>query len=151
MAGFALTSPAFDNGSEIPQRHGYKHGNCRPRLLIKNAPRGCRSMALIMDDPDAVGAVGRVWTHWLLWNVPPDTVRIDESALPENSLEGVTDFGETGYGGPAPPDKRHTYAFKLYALDSVLDLRAGSDKAQLEGAMRGHVIEACELTGTFAP
>ena len=98
-----------------------------------------------MDDPDAMGAVGKVWVHWVVWNINPDTKRFNDA------LEGMTDFGEVGYGGPAPPDKRHTYVFKLYALDTKLDLSNESTKADLEKAMEGHIIEQATLTGTYAP
>ena len=151
MAGLSLASGAFEDGAEIPRKHGYKHGNASPPLVIRGAPEGCASLALVMDDPDAVGAVGRVWVHWVLWNIPPGSAGIDECAQPEGSVEGTTDFGEAGYGGPAPPDRRHTYVFRLYALDAVLDLERGSTRRQLEESMRGHVTAKAELRGTFAP
>ncbi len=99
-----------------------------------------------MDDPDAMGAVGKVWVHWVVWNIDPTAT---ESL--QDATEGMTDFGEVGYGGPAPPDKRHTYVFKLYALDSKLELAAESTKADVEKAMEGHIIEQVTLTGTYAP
>ena len=99
-----------------------------------------------MDDPDAMGAVGKVWVHWIVWNIDPTAT---ESL--QDTTEGMTDFGEVGYGGPAPPDKRHTYVFKLYALDCELDLPNESTKTDLEKAMEGHIIEQATLTGTYAP
>ena len=109
-----------------------------------------------MDDPDAMGAVGKVWVHWVIWNISPGALKefqYENSQTPEiiQSDKGMTDFGEVGYGGPAPPDKRHTYVFKLYALDSWLDLPEGSTKSELEKAMEGHIIEQTQLTGTYAP
>ena len=104
-----------------------------------------------MDDPDAMGAVGKVWVHWVIWNIEPNTTEISEGSTPSGSIEGKTDFGEIGYGGPAPPDKRHTYDFKLYALETKLDLQKGTTKAQLEEAMDGKIISQTILKGTFTP
>ena len=148
MGDFKLTSSDFSDGGEIPRECGYKNGNKKPELSVKEIPEGTESLALIMDDPDAMGAVGKVWVHWVIWNI--------DSHLPmgndnRNGTEGMTDFGEDGYGGPAPPDKRHTYVFKLYALDSELDLPGKSTKADVEKAMEGHIIEQTTLTGTYAP
>ena len=151
MTALSISSPAFGHEDTIPKKFGYKHGNSSPPLTIRNVPDGCRSLALIMDDPDAMGAVGKVWVHWLVWNIPPDTSDFGESDTPSGCMEGRTDFGEARYGGPAPPDKRHTYIFTLYALDDRLNLRPGSDKKDLEKAMRGHIIEQGTLHGTFAP
>ena len=145
MGNLQLTSSAFSYGDEIPRQFGYKNGNEEPPLTINGIPEGTKSLALIMDDPDAMGAVGKGWVHWVVWNINPDTKRFNDA------LEGMTDFGEVGYGGPAPPDKRHTYVFKLYALDTKLDLSNESTKADLEKAMEGHIIEQATLTGTYAP
>ena len=146
MGDLKLTSSAFSHGSEIPRKYGYKNGNREPPLTMNGVPEGTKSLALIMDDPDAMGAVGKVWVHWVMWNIDPTNTEL------ENLMnEGRTDFGEVGYGGPAPPDKRHTYVFKLYALDSELDLPDKSTKADVEKAMEGHIIEQATLTGTYAP
>ena len=104
-----------------------------------------------MDDPDAMGAVGKLWVHWVVWNIDPQELEINEGAIPENAVEGSTDFGQIGYGGPAPPDKRHTYVFKIYALNSKLDLKRGATKKQVEEAMQDHIISQTSLSGTFAP
>jgi Raf kinase inhibitor-like YbhB/YbcL family protein len=146
MGNLILTSPAFSDGGEIPRECGYKHGNEAPPLAINGITEGTKSLALIMDDPDAMGAVGKVWVHWLAWNIDPTATENLQDAT-----EGMTDFGEVGYGGPAPPDKRHTYVFKLYALDCELDLSNESTKADVEKAMEGHIIEQTQLTGTYAP
>ena len=114
-------------------------------MTVSGTPDGTKSLALIMDDPDAMGAVGKVWVHWVAWNIDPTT------EFENLTTEGMTDFGEVGYGGPAPPDKRHTYVFKLYALNSVLDLSSESTKADVKRAMEGHIIEQTQLTGTYAP
>ena len=159
MVNLKLTSSAFSDGGEIPREYGYKNGNREPQLTISGTPDGTKSLALIMDDPDAMGAVGKVWVHWVMWNIPLHALYPnDGSLMPGGSyrldmgiMEGMTDFGEVGYGGPAPPDKRHTYVFKLYALDSELDLPDKSTKADVEKAMEGHIIEQATLTGTYAP
>ena len=135
----------------MPRRHGYKNGNVRPTLEFAGVPSGCRSLALVLDDPDALKPAGKVWVHWTVWNIPPDAGGIGETGLPEGAAEGATDFGKAAYGGPAPPDGRHTYFFRLYALDARLDLAPGSDRAALGAAMAGHVIEEAETTGTYAP
>jgi len=145
-----LTSPAFSDGGEIPRKCGYKNGNEKPPLTINGIPDGTKSLALIMDDPDAMGAVGKVWVHWVVWNIPTKQNKIPQEHTVDGA-EGMTDFGEVGYGGPAPPDKRHTYVFKLYALDTGLDLPGKSTKADVEKAMEGHIIEQTRLTGTYAP
>ena len=123
MSSLKLTSSGFDFGERIPKKYGYKLGNSSPPLTIEAVPENTISLALIMDDPDAMGAVGKVWAALGLWNISPDTVDIKENHIPSNSIEGETDFDEVGYGGPAPPDKEHTYIFKLYALDKKLEVK----------------------------
>ena len=160
MGDFKLTSSAFEDGGEIPRECGYKNGNEEPPLLISGIPDEAKSLALIMDDPDAMEAVGKVWVHWVVWHIIPDENdsiigtrhdKIEDLCMECNYNEGMTDFGEVGYGGPAPPDKRHTYVFKLYALDSELDIPFKSTKADVEKAMEGHILEQATLTGTYAP
>ena len=146
MENLQLTSSAFSHGDEIARKCGYKNGNEKPPLTINGIPEGTKSLTLIMDDPDAMGAVGKVWVHWVAWNIDPTNTELENL-----TTEGMTDFGEVGYGGPAPPDKRHTYVFKLYALDSELDLPDKSTKADVEKAMEGHILEQATLTGTYAP
>ena len=147
MGNLQLTSSTFSHGEEIPRKCGYKNGNEAPPLAINGIPDGTKSLALIMDDPDAMEPAGKVWVHWVVWNIDPTTTELEN--LTE---EGMTDFGEEGYGGPAPPDKRHTYVFKLYALDCNLDAFPYNEtKADVEKAMEGHIIEQATLTGTYAP
>jgi hypothetical protein len=146
-----LTSSAFENGGTIPQKYGYKNKNLSIPLKISETPEGTKSLVLIMDDPDAMSVVGKVWVHWVLWNISPKTKEIIENSIPENSIEGKTDFDEIGYGGPAPPDKEHTYIFKLYALDIFLDLKQGSTKVEVEESMTEHIIAEEKLEGKFAP
>ncbi|HXV66563.1 MAG TPA: YbhB/YbcL family Raf kinase inhibitor-like protein [Nitrosopumilaceae archaeon] len=151
MEKLTIESLAFTNGGEIPKKYGYKHDNINPPIKIRGVPSEANSLALIMDDPDAMKAVGKVWVHWLVWNIDPKTLEISEDSVPSGSIEGKTDFDEIGYGGPAPPDKRHTYDFKLFALKSKLELKQGSNKDQLENAMKGKILEQAILKGTFAP
>ena len=143
MSDFSLKCEDFQDGEEIPKNCGYKHGNREPEISIRGLHDGIKTLAIIMDDPDAMAAVGKVWVHWLMY----------EHYFPEvhSPVLGKTDFGEIGYGGPAPPDKRHTYVFKLYALDTELDLPQKSTKVDVEKAMEGHIIEQTQLTGTYAP
>ena len=151
MGKFSITSSAFSSGEEIPKKYGYKNDNVSPPIKIRGVPSDANSLALIMDDPDAMKAVGRVWVHWIVWNIDPTISEISEGSSPSGSVEGKTDFGEIGYGGPAPPDKKHTYIFKLFALKTKLDLKKGSTKAQLEEEMNGQILDQAILKGTFAP
>ena len=137
-----LTSNDFQEGNEIPKKFGYKHENEQPNVEFDSVPTDAKTLAIIMDDPDAMKAVGKVWVHWLTYHNVTD---------PNSKIEGKTDFGEIGYGGPAPPDGRHTYIFKAFALDTKLDLKEGYSKQELEDAMKGHIIVEAKLTGTFAP
>ena len=146
-----LQSPSFEDGREIPKKYGYKYDNVSPPLKIRQIPPSAKSLVLIMDDPDAMGAVGKLWVHWVVWNLEPKESDISESSLPKDAIQGTTDFGGIGYGGPAPPDKRHTYVFKLYALNSKIILKSGATKKQVEEAMQNHIIAQTSLSGTFAP
>ena len=140
MSELSIISTDFEEGGEIPKNCGYKHGNEKPELDFMGMENEPFPWAMIMDDPDAMAAVGKVWVHWLEYGNTDDSV-----------TEGKNDFGEIGYGGPAPPDGRHTYVFKLYELDTDLDLKEGFSKQELEDAMKGHIIAEAKLTGTYAP
>ena len=146
-----LTSTAFENNEIIPKKYGYKHGNISPPLKIHEIPENTVSLALIMDDPDAMEAVGKVWVHWIVWNIETENNEFKENSIPLTCIEGENDFSEIGYGGPAPPDKEHTYIFKLYALDQKLDNKKGSSKLEIESAMKNHIIEETLLQGRYAP
>ena len=141
MSDFSITCSDFDEGAEIPKKFGYKFENEEPNISFNRPPSSTTTLALIMDDPDAMGAVGKVWLHWLQYH------NLTESS----PVEGKTDFDEIGYGGPAPPDGRHTYIFKAYALDTELELKEGFSKQELEDAMKDHILAKAKLTGTFAP
>ena len=140
MSELSIISTDFEEGGEIPKNCGYKHGNEKPELDFMGMENEPFPWAMIMDDPDAMAAVGKVWVHWLEYGNTDDSV-----------TEGKNDFGEIGYGGPAPPDGRHTYVFKLYELDTDLDLKEGFSKQELEDAMKGHIVAEAKLTGTYAP
>ena len=142
MSEFAITCSDFNEGDEIPKKFGYKFENEEPNISFIRPPSSTTTLALIMDDPDAMKAVGKVWVHWLTYHDVADS---------NSKIEGKTDFGEIGYGGPAPPDGRHTYIFKAYALDTELELKEGYSKQDLEDAMKGHIIAEARLTRTFAP
>ena len=145
MSEFSITSIDFKEGEEIPKKFGYKFENKQPNIEVDNVPENASSIALIMDDPDAMAAVGKIWVHWLVFGSN------ESKKFPNGNLrrEGKTDFGELGYGGPAPPNGRHTYIFKAYALDITPDLKKGYSKQELEDAMKGHIITESKLTGTF--
>ena len=140
MSTFSITSEDFKEGEEIPKKFGYKFENKQPHIEIHNVPENTMTIALIMDDPDAMAVVGKVWVHWLQFFDFPSKNLI---------IEGKTDFDEIGYGGPAPPNGRHTYIFKAYTLDVKLSLKEGYSKQDLEDAMKGHITAEAKLTGTF--
>ncbi|HET9009491.1 MAG TPA: YbhB/YbcL family Raf kinase inhibitor-like protein [Nitrosarchaeum sp.] len=151
MTNLTLESSAFKNGKEIPRKYGYKNSNINPPLKITGIPQNTKSLVLIMDDPDAMGAVGKIWVHWILCNIEPTITEIKEDSIPIGTIQGKTDFGEICYGGPAPPDKEHTYIFKLYALDNKLNLKDGASKTDVEKAMKNHILAETKLTGKYSP
>lgn len=149
---FQLQSSAFKAGSEIPQKFTCQGGDVSPALSWSGAPAGTKSLALIADDPDAPAGT---WVHWVLYDLPPDTTQLPENVpktekVPGGGTQGINDFKKTGYGGPCPPPgNAHRYFFKLYALDSSLNLKPGASKADLEEAMKGHTLAQAELIGTY--
>lgn len=150
MSSFTLESNSFDNDGIIPKKFGYKNGNVSPSLKISHIPENTKSLALIMDDPDAMQAVGKIWVHWILYNILPNSV-FEENEIPSECIEGKTDFDEIGYGGPAPPDREHTYIFKLYALDNILNSENSLSKEELEKLMDGHILSQTTLKGRYSP
>lgn len=144
--GMVMTSPAFVNMGKIPDRYTCKGEDISPPLQIGNLPEGTESLVLIVDDPDAPMGT---WVHWVLFNIEP-TNKIGEDSVPKGAEEGSNDFGRTSWGGPCPPSGEHRYFFKLYALDSELDLSPGASKGDVLDAMKGHVIEKAELVGLFS-
>jgi Raf kinase inhibitor-like YbhB/YbcL family protein len=151
-----VTSTAFEPGGAIPAAYTCQGRDISVPLAWSGLPAGTRSLALIVDDPDAPdpAAPTMTWVHWLLYNIPPAAAGLPEAvkphALPAGTLQGRNDWGRTGYGGPCPPVGRHRYFFKLYALDVVLPDLGQPDKRRLERAMKGHVLAQQELIGTYA-
>lgn len=152
---FALVSPAFAPGGEIPRRYTCQGEDISPPLSWSDAPAGTKSFALVVDDPDAPDpkAPRMTWVHWVLYNLPAETRELPEAmgpeTLPPGAEGGQNDWRNLGYGGPCPPVGRHRYFHKLYALDSRLPELGAVTKSQLELAMRGHVLGRAELVGTY--
>ncbi len=149
-----LTSPAFKAGDKIPSQYTCEGDDISPPLGFGDVPKDTKSLAFILDDPDAPDpkAPKRVWVHWLLYNLPPDGKGLSEDAsrsgLPKGTVTGQNDRGEAAYHGPCPPIGRHRYFHKLYALDVVLPAKVLT-KAELEAAMQGHVLAEAELMATY--
>ena len=147
-----VSSSAFQEGAKIPARYTCEGQDISPPLTWSKPPAGTKSLALIVDDPDAPGGV---FTHWVLFNLPPQTTELAEAIptqaeLPNGARQGKTDFGRVGYGGPCPPPGRpHHYQFTVYALDQTLDLKAGASKRELIRAMEGHILAQDRLTGLY--
>lgn len=150
---FSITSPAFGNGEGIPSKYTCEGEDVSPALRFAGAPDGTKSLALIVDDPDAPDPADpkMIWVHWVLYNLPPDATGLKESvaSLPAGTLEGLNDWKRTGYGGPCPPIGRHRYFFKLYALDTILPDLHEPTRVKLKQAMQGHILEKMELTGSY--
>ena len=144
-----LTSPEFENNGEIPSKYTCDGQNTNPSLKVSGAPAAAKSLVLIVDDPDAMKPAGKVWDHWVLWNIDPKTAEIKENSVPEGAVQGKNGSGKNQYQGPCPPDAEHRYFFKLYALDTKLNLPEGSTKADIESAMQSHVLEKTELVGKY--
>jgi len=148
-----ISSTAFEANGSIPSRHTCEGEDVSPPLAWSGVPAGTKSLALIVDDPDAPDpdAPQMTWVHWVLYNLPADATGLPEGAraLPSGTREGRNDWKRTGYGGPCPPIGRHRYFHKLYALDVALPDLQQPTRAQLEQAMRGHVIAEAELVGTY--
>jgi Raf kinase inhibitor-like YbhB/YbcL family protein len=141
-----ISSPVFDNNGQIPIRYGCGGENVNPLLEIENVPSKARSLALIFDDQD--GPKGS-YVHWILWNIDPKIREIRENSVPDGAEQGLNDFKKNNYKGPCPPKRSHRYVFKLYALDVRLKLSSKSTRAQLEKAMKRHIIAQAQLTGVY--
>jgi hypothetical protein len=148
-----ITSSQFDPGGEIPALHTCQGKDHSPALAWTGVPANAKSLALIVDDPDAPdpAAPKMTWVHWVLYDVPASAKGLPEGAkdLPAGTRDGLNDWKRTGYGGPCPPIGRHRYFFKLYALDTVLSDLGKPTKQQLEKAMSGHLVGQAELIGTY--
>jgi len=152
LGGFNIRAEAFNPGTDIPRKFSCQGSDVSPALVWTDPPAGTQSLVLIVDDPDAPAGT---WVHWVLYDLPPNAHRLDEALPPAGDVagggrQGTNDFGKTGYGGPCPPPgKPHRYFFKLYALDSRLNLKAGATKLDVEQAMKGHVLAKAEVMGRY--
>lgn len=148
-----LESPAISPDHLIPRRHTCDGTDLSPPLSWSGVPAGAKSLALIVDDPDAPdpAAPQRTFVHWVVYNIPPSASGLSEGAaqaLPPGALQGLNDWRDKGYGGPCPPIGKHRYFFKLYALDTMLELKRPT-KAAVEEAMQGHILDRAELIGLY--
>ena len=147
-----ITSQAFNDGQFIPRKYTGEGADISPPLSWGPGPEGTKSFALINDDPDAPAGT---WVHWVIYNISPDAASLPEAVaaekvLPDGAIQGMTDFGRVGYGGPMPPPgSAHRYFFKLYALDCVVDLAPAATKSELVSAMKGHILAQTELVGLY--
>ena len=139
-----VKSPAFESNKLIPEKYTCDGDNVNPPLIIEDVPEETKSLVLIIDDPDAAAGT---WNHWLVWNIPPSTRKIGENTVP--GTEGISTYRRHAYGGPCPPSGTHRYFFKVYALDTKLDLNSNSQKKDVEKAMEGHVLAEGELLGLY--
>ena len=138
-----LTSPEFENNTSIPKKFTCQGQDINPSLIIEGIPDNAKTLALIMDDPDAPMGM---WVHWVVYNIPI-ALRIDEDSIPGE--QAMNDFGRSDYGGPCPPSGTHRYFFKIYALDIELSLKEGARKEDLEKAIKGHILDKAELIGLY--
>lgn len=148
VMAFTLKSPAFNNGGAIPTKYTCDGDNVSPPLHWEGIPAGTKSFALIMDDPDAPSGV---WDHWILFNMPANTTELSEAVktLPVGTQVGINSWHHTKYDGPCPPNSEHRYIFKLYALDSVLNLQTGATKSSILAAIKMHHLEMAEYMGRY--
>lgn len=149
MKQFSLASSAFEHNQPIPQQFSCKGENVSPPLTWHNAPQGTKSFALIVDDPDAPQGT---WVHWVVFNLPAPVTNLEQNSNIESlgGIQGTTSFESIGYGGPCPPSGTHRYFFKLYAVDTMLNLKRGSSKEELLAALEGHILAQTELVGLFS-
>jgi Raf kinase inhibitor-like YbhB/YbcL family protein len=145
-AKMKITSSAFHEGASIPSKFTCDGADTSPPVQIADVPSGAKSLALIVDDPDAPSGL---FTHWTVWNIPVQTGAIGEGSAPKG-VQGTNDFGKSGYGGPCPPSGTHRYYFKVFALDRELNLPFDAKRGQLDAAMKGHVIAQDELMGRYS-
>lgn len=146
MGQMKISSSAFENNGNIPKKYTCDGADINPPLKIEGVPVEAKSLALIVDDPDAPRGT---WVHWVVWNIDPKTVEIQENNVPKNSVQGMNDFEKRDYGGPCPPSGTHRYFFKLYALDSLLNFSSDAGKAGLEKAMKGHILAEAQIIGLY--
>ncbi|MCX6816848.1 MAG: YbhB/YbcL family Raf kinase inhibitor-like protein [Candidatus Beckwithbacteria bacterium] len=141
-----IFSSAFENGETIPSKYSCDGDNVGPPLTFANVPETTKSLALIVDDPDAPSGT---WIHWLIWNIDPKTTTLAENSVPAGAVQGTASSGQAKYGGPCPPSGEHRYFFKLYALDSRLNLISSARIEELEAAIKGHVLTQAQIMGRY--
>jgi len=146
-SSISITSPALQAGGDIPTKFTCNGTNVSPELQISGVPNEAKSLVLIVDDPDAPRGL---FTHWIVWNIDLKTTRIAENSAPTAGVQGTNDFGKRNYGGPCPPSGTHRYFFKIFALDIKLELKPSARRAELDAAMRGHVLAQGELMGRYS-
>jgi len=146
--GMQITSPQFKNGGNIPALYTCDGKGINPPLVFKDVPKGTKSLALISDDPDAPNGT---WDHWVLWNIPPETTEILENSIPNGAVLGKTSWpvNANKYGAPCPPSGSHRYFFKLYALNTILNLSINSTSQDLMNAMQDYILAEAELMGRY--
>src|SRR5256884_25009 len=142
-----INSPAFQEGGTIPEKFSKNGQNVSPELRVDGAPAEAKSLALIVDDPDA--PVG-LFTHWLVWNIDPKTTDIAEGSVPKGGVQGTNDFPGQRYDGPQPPSGTHRYYFKIFALDQMLDLKPSAKRREVDAALKGHGIAQGYLMGKYS-
>jgi Raf kinase inhibitor-like YbhB/YbcL family protein len=142
-----ISSPAFAMNQPIPPKYTCDGDDVNPPLAIQGVPAEAKSLALIVDDPDAPG---RTWVHWAVWNIPPTTTAIPENSVPNRAMQGTNDFGKTRWGGPCPPGGMHHYRFRAFALKAAPNIPAGSKVAELAKAMQGSILAEAEWIGTYS-
>ena len=146
-SSISITSPSFQAGGDIPTKFTCNGTSVSPELQISSVPNEAKSLVLIVDDPDAPRGL---FTHWIVWNIDPKTTRVAENGAPTAGIQGTNDFGKRIYGAPCPPSGTHRYFFKIFALDTKLELKPNARRAELDAAMRGHVLAQGELMGRYS-
>ncbi|MBP9749436.1 MAG: YbhB/YbcL family Raf kinase inhibitor-like protein [Candidatus Pacebacteria bacterium] len=147
-----VRSPAFSHEGVIPSKYTCDGEHISPPLAIDDIPEEAVSLVLILEDPDVPRTIREdgMWIHWLMFNMPPDTSRIGEGEVPPHGIAGITTGSRLAYEGPCPPDREHRYLFRVFALDTMLDLPEGASRDTVRAAMEGHVLESTTLMGRYA-
>jgi len=146
-SSISISSQAFQAGGDIPAKFTCNGTNVSPELQISGVPNEAKSLVLIVDDPDAPRGL---FTHWIVWNIDPKTMRVSENSAPAGAVQGTSDFGKRNYGGPCPPSGTHRYFFKIFALDTKPELKPSARRAELDAAMRGHILAQGELMARYS-
>ncbi len=144
--GMTITSPAFAANQEIPRKYGCSGTNTSPPLSFAGVPAPAKTLALIVEDPDAPGGL---FTHWVVWNIPPTATTVAEGQPPAGGTEGKSSYGTSGWGPPCPPNGEHRYVFNFFALDAALSLPPSAGREELLNAMKGHALAQAQLTGRY--